>query len=128
MNSVTMNSGKKNSRIDTLLLCETFLTRKTANMVNIQGFTHIGNYREGHLCGVSILLNDSISYKRRKDLDVFIEGPTESVFMEIISKNFKKIILGSMYQPPNTCIDQFSTNIIAVLTKPETQRGSSLNW
>ena len=63
---------KKNSRIDAVLLCETFLTKSTANMVNIPGYTHIGNFRTKKKgVGVSILLNEGISYKRRKDLDIF---------------------------------------------------------
>ena len=37
---------KRNSRIDVLLLCETFLSKNTINMVNIPGYTHIGNYRK----------------------------------------------------------------------------------
>ena len=88
------------------------------NMVNIPGFTHIGNYREDRKGGgASILLNNSISYQRRKDLDVFNKGKTETVFVEITSKNGKKIILGSMYQPPNTCIDQFSSHLIGIVNK-----------
>ena len=84
---------KKNSPIDVVLLCETLLTKKTIGMVNITGCTHIGNYRskkKGR--GVSILLKEGISYKRRPDLDIFQEGETESVFVEILSKNGKKIV------------------------------------
>ena len=89
---------KKNSRIDAILLCETFLTRRTANMVNIPSYTHIGNYRtEKKGGGVSIPTNNGISYKRRRDLDIFLEDQTESIFIEITSKNGKMIILGSMY-------------------------------
>ena len=57
---------KKNSSIDVVLLCETFLTKKTIGMVNVVGYTHVGNYRntkKGR--GVSILIKDGISYKRR---------------------------------------------------------------
>ena len=34
-----------NCRIDVVLLCKTFLSKNTLNMVNIPGYTHIGNYR-----------------------------------------------------------------------------------
>ena len=87
-------------------------------MVNIPGCTHIGNFRiEKKGGGVSILLKEGISYKRRKDLDVFQEGQTESIFVEILSKNGKKIIIGSMYRPPNNKIEQFSNNIIDIVHK-----------
>ena len=40
------STEKKNSRIDVILLCETFLSSKTKSMVNIPGFSHICNYRK----------------------------------------------------------------------------------
>ena len=81
-------------------------------MVNIPGFSHIGNHHKFKKGGdVSILLHEGIPYKRRLDLDIFDEGLTESVFVEIRSKNGKQIIVGSMYKPPNVNIDQFSNNL-----------------
>ena len=100
------STERKNSQIDVILLCETFLSSKTKSMVNIPGSSHICNYcktRKGG--GVLILLHDGITYKRRSDLDIFKEGLTESVFVEIRSKNGKQIIVGSMYKPPNMSIE-----------------------
>ena len=119
------STEQKNSRIDVILLCETFLSSKTKSMVNIPGFTHIGNYRKfkkGR--GISILLREGIPYKRRLDLDIFDEGLTESVFVEIRSKNGKQIIVGSMYKPPNVNIDQFSNNLSTIVNKikPKTDK------
>ena len=55
---------KKNSHIDIVLLCETFLSKHTKNMVHIPGFIHIGNYRSMKRGGgVSILVHKGISYK-----------------------------------------------------------------
>ena len=36
---------KKNSSIDVVLLCETFLTKKTIDMVNVGGYTHVSKYK-----------------------------------------------------------------------------------
>ena len=117
---------KKNSPIDVVLLCETFLTKNTISMVNIAGYTHIGNCRgEKKGGGVSILLKDGITYKRRTDLDIFQEGETKSVFVEILTKNGKKIIIGSMYRPPNTDISQFSTNIANIIRQAKMAKGKS---
>ena len=94
-------------------------------MVNIPGFTHIGNYHKFKKGGgVSILLREGIPYKRRLDLDIFDEGLTESVFVEIRSKNGKQIIVGSMYKPPNVNIDQFSNNLSTIVNKikPKTDK------
>ena len=50
---------KKNSSIDVVLLCETFLTKKTICMVNVVGYTHVGNYRNTKKGGgVSMLCGD----------------------------------------------------------------------
>ena len=116
--------GKKNSSMDVVLLCETFLTKKTIGMVNVAGYTHVGNYRNTKKGGgVSILIKDGISYRRRQDLDVFQEGETESVFIEILSKSGKTIIIGSMYRPPNTDITQFSTNICTITSLARKTKG-----
>ena len=85
-------------------------------MVRIPGYTHVGNYRKNKKGGgVCILIRDEISYKSWLAVDVFEEGLTESVFVEIRSKNGKHIILGSMYKPPNVDINQFSTNLSRIV-------------
>ena len=101
LNQLIRTTEKKNSRIDIILLCETFLSKNTYNMVNINGFTHLCNFRkEKKGGGVSILVRDGIAYRRRQDLDVFQEGHTESIFIEVKCRNGKQIIFGSMYKLP----------------------------
>ena len=118
------STEKKNSRIDVILLCETFLSSKTKSMVNIPGFSHICNYRKSKKGGgLSILLHEGIPYKHRSDLDIFEEGLTESVFIEIRSKNGKQIIVGSMYKPPNVNIDQYSNNLSTIVNKIRSTTG-----
>ena len=95
-------------------------------MVNIPDFTHVGNYRKDKKGGgVSILIRNSISFKHRTDLDVFEEGQTESIFVEILNKNGQKIVLGSLYRPPNTGIEQFHTHLVDIITKAKKNRGGS---
>ena len=95
-------------------------------MVRIPRYTHVGNYRKNKKgWGVSILIKDGISYKRCGDLDVFEEGQTESVFVEIRSKNAKDIILGSMYKPPNVDITQFSINLSHIVTETKQTQGNN---
>ena len=95
---------------------------------------HIGNYRKDRKGGgVSILLKNGIPYKRREDLDIFIEGKTESVFIETISKCGRPILMGSMYRPPNTDLDQFSNNLINIVSRARATKGKypmklSLVW
>ena len=96
----------------------------TINMVNFQGFTHIDNYQRQRKGGrMLILLNDKIHFKRRKDLEVFDEGKTESVLIKILAKNGKKIILGSLYRPLNTDENQLINNICEKTTKATNCKG-----
>ena len=40
-------------------------------------------------------------YKVRADLCPFVEGTIESTFIEIVAKNRKPIVVGSLYKPPD---------------------------
>ena len=63
------NLKNKNSRADIILLNETHLNKHTVGFVNIPNYHHIANYRSEHKGGgTSILLHDSISYRRWKTL------------------------------------------------------------
>lgn len=92
----------KHIHIDFILLCETFLHEKNKELFPIPGYTSISNHRT-HMArgGVCIYIKDTIQFKRRSDLDIFVEGEFESVFIE--TKNTKRnTIVGSIYRPPNT--------------------------
>ena len=53
------STENKNSHMDIILLCETFLSKHTENVVNVPGFTHVGNYRKNRKGGgVSILVRE----------------------------------------------------------------------
>ena len=93
----------KNSRVDIILLCETFLNKSTEKLVKILGYTLICNSRsKSKGGGTAILLHNGINYKRRKDIEVFKEKNAELTIIEITAKDGKKIIVGSMYRPLNT--------------------------
>ena len=124
LSQLIRTTEKKNSRIDIILLCETFLSKNMYNMVKICGFMHISNFRKDKKgSGVSILVRDGIAYRRRQDLDVFEEGHTESIFIEVKSRNGKQIIFGSMCKPPNTSNEQFITNITEIIHKTKSVKG-----
>ena len=112
------NLERKGSCVDIVLLCETFLTWKTEKMVNIPGYKLIGNHRPTRKGGgICILLNVNIPYKRRHDLNIFEEGILESVFMEIMAKNGRKIRVGSMYKPLNAESNQLIDGYETLVTK-----------
>ena len=116
---------KKNSRIDIILLCETFISKSTFKMVKIPGFTHVGNFcKEKKGGGVSILIHDGIAFRHRQDLDVFEEGLTESIFIKVKSKSGRQIIFGSLYKPPNSCTDQYLKHVTELVHKTRMAQGN----
>ena len=52
--------------------------------------------------GVAILVHNTISLKEHKDLDILNKNSFECIFLEINRKNKGSLIVGSIYQPPNT--------------------------
>ena len=87
----------KNSRVDIVLLCETFLNDKTTKLVNIPSYSPISNHRlnrkDGGTC---ILIRNSITFKLRKDLDHNERNVIKSTYIEITAKDGKRIVVGSL--------------------------------
>ena len=118
---------QQNLEIDIMILCETFLKNHTESLVNIPGYNLVSNhrqYRNGR--GTAILVCDGIIYKRRKDLDIFDEDVFESVFIECVSKEGKKIIIGSLYKPSNVNPQLFLTTIVQILSKLKLEHNSEV--
>ena len=67
--------------------------------------------------GMAILLQNGINFQHRKDIEVFKEKLVESIVVEVVSKDGKKIIMGSMYRPPNTDLTKFRTTVNALTSK-----------
>ena len=93
----------KGSRVDVVLLCETFLTDKTQKLVNILDYEIITNIRQtAKGGGTAILIRKNIPYQIRNDLVEFQEKDAEMTYIEVSTKAGKSIVLGSLYRPPNT--------------------------
>ncbi len=87
--------------VDFILLCETFLTDNISHMYNIPGYNLICNNRQNLRGGVAIYINSKLNFSRREDLEIFLPGQFESLFMEIKSKA-SPLIVGEIYRIPNT--------------------------
>ena len=108
----------KNSTVDIMLLCETFLSKSTAKLIKIPGYTLVSNYRQNHKGGgISVLVKDGIPFQWRQDLDVFKEKLTESTFVEISLRNGTPVVIGSLYRSPNTPVKKFIDNVSDVIQK-----------
>ena len=94
----------RNSTVHIILLCETFLSDDTEKLVRISGYDLITSNRKDTKGGgtATLLIRSGITYKRRKDLEIFQEKILESTCVEIQTKCNKGIVVGSIYKPPNT--------------------------
>ncbi len=83
-----------NIHIDFLLLCETFLNNTNHDMYNLDGYKFVGKHRQIVKCGgVGIFIKNSISFKIRNDLSIFIEHEFESIFIEVSFGNKHVVML-----------------------------------
>ena len=93
----------KNSAVDVLLLSETFIMSKTEKLINMKGYSkHTSNRVNSKGGSTAILIKKEIKHKQRKELEIMTERDAESTFIEMVAKNGKKFVLGSLYQAPNT--------------------------
>ena len=76
---ILMNLREKNTNVDIILLCETFLNECTEKLVNIPGYEFLSNNRkQSKGGGTVILVRSGIKYKCRQDLEHFEEKILET--------------------------------------------------
>ena len=122
LNQLLRDLENRKSKVDLILLCETFLTSQTCRFVNLPGYTLISNEhvnRRGG--GTEILVREEIMYKFRADLCPFVEGMIEATFIEIITKNRKAIVVGSLYKPPDNHPNAFTNSLNETIAKIKTE-------
>ena len=108
--------------MDVLLLCETFLSKRKHKLINIPGYTLLSNnWEKSKGGGTAILIKNHLSYTRRSNLEEFQEGQLETTYIEIQSKNKKKIIVGSLYQPPNISAEQLHHHLSETIPKVKSE-------
>ena len=107
------------------MLCETWVTSQTKNLINIPGYDFVGIERMDRKGGgVGILISKNLHYKKRTEFDC-IEKHLESIFVELTTKG-RNILCGSLYHPPNTDVKEFHKEITNIMgrIKLETQKDS----
>ena len=76
-----VNSCMENSKIDIVILCETWLNDTTSHLVNVPGYTYIGNVRSMKKGGgVGFLISKEIYYKICPSFDLSLDS-IESSFI-----------------------------------------------
>ena len=107
-------------RFSCIALTETWLNKNTADYTNIEGYNHIYKYRTNRSGGgVSLLLNDKVSFTIRDDLSEFNDSH-ESLFIEIdkgVYNTKSNIVIGVIYRIPGQDINIFNTYFKKALEK-----------
>ena len=91
--------------LDIIILCETWL-KQSDSKPEIKGYNFIGHCkinRKGG--GVGFLIRDHYKFRELSELSLDNES-SESIFIEI-KGNRHNVVLGSVYRPPNTPIQNF---------------------
>ena len=87
-------------KIDLLSLSETHLSTEPESMMTIPGFTFEKlNRVKGSGGGVGAYISDRLNYIRRTDLET---PELELMWVEIIIKSSRNILIGVMYRPPDS--------------------------
>ena len=101
-------------------LSETWFNEYTCDLYCLDGYELVGNHRDHKRGGcVAIMVRNDYVYDHRKDLDV-MEEHIEGVFIEIEKfylNQDKNIIIGSLYRPPNTCVNTYNAELTKILGK-----------
>ena len=91
---------------------------------NIPGYNFFHTPTESTKGGAALYIDNSYVCRTRNDLDslVYVSEKLESVFVEIIKKDGKNIIIGCIYRHPSMGIEDFNTNYLNnVLNKISTE-------
>ena len=95
-----MDNGSTN-KVDIVLLCETWLRADSRKFVNLPSHHYISKERVGKKGGgIGILINTTLKYKPRPDLEVK-SNSLEHIITEIKGDK-DKILITSCYRAPNT--------------------------
>ena len=102
-------------------LSETWLNEVQHDLYDIDNYKHIYKYRENRKGGgVSLFIRDTMPFKVLDDMSVF-DDSLECLFVELDkSKSLgNSIVVGIVYRPPNTDLNEFNTKFTEILHKLE---------
>ena len=66
--------------------------------------------------GALLYINKRLSYHLREDLNIYIPGKSELIFIEIVCPKSSNIIVGCIYKHPSLQINNFTNDILLPLS------------
>ena len=107
---------EKSLDLHALVLCETWLTAETKNLIKVSNYVYSGIERKGKKGGgVGFLIKNNLITRERRDLKIEADH-MEHYIIEIKCRR-KNILLVSIYRPPNTSISNFINEYDSLLNK-----------
>ena len=107
----------KRGEIDLCLVNETWLTEYNKKQLHIRNFNYEGvNRKDKKGGGVGIISHNTLKYKRRYDLEYCNKESFESCWIELTGVKHK-IVVGSVYRPPNTSETEFIQSYTEIVKK-----------
>ena len=100
---------------DVMCLSETWLNSTWSDIeVHIDGYNIIRRDRDDSQRGGGTAIFYSTKFMARQRLDLFVQD-IETVWLELTLPNRKKILICSLYKPPNANFDAFKASLVNVL-------------
>ena len=98
-----------------IAVSETWLSEHFQDVYSLPGYKFVSNSRVNKIGGgVGIYINETFEYKVRSDLSRMTSF-IECIFIEICRVGKKNIIVGCVYRPPNTDLNQFNSEWLVIL-------------
>ena len=105
-------------RFDVIGITETKLMKNKLPTIKItmEGYNSYDTPTESEHGGVIMYVNKRLTSIPRKDLNLLLykPGELESIFVEIVNKKCKNIILGTIYRHPSMDLDEFNRNFLGL--------------
>ena len=120
-------------KIDTnfnIVLTESRIKKNLVFLINIE----LENYSTEHTPteiaaeGALLYINKRLSYRPRNDMNIYMPGKWESIFIEIVCPKSCYIIVGCIYKHPPLQINNFTNGIIVSLLEKFNMENSKKNF
>jgi len=112
------------NKFSIIAITEMFTDHTNENIANITGYDKIIKSRVGKSGGGVAFYFDTdlhLNIKQKPELSCKNQSIMESLFVQVTQDHGKDIILGVIYRPPNTNVNQFLIELELILTKINTE-------
>ena len=85
--------------------------------ISLTNYTYVNTPTEASKGGTLIYVSDKLSYKPRKDLEIYESKKLESTFIEIVNETEQNIVVGCIYKHHNISTTEFTERMITLLLR-----------